>query len=116
MILNDLQDALLSVDENVYYGTAEQHPKDKRWDYIVFSRDVISRNDNRTSLTDTVNVAIVREEYIEEGLPETIVDTVEGLKGFRLASGNHEYFYTVKPNTNLVVEMLVLKFTHSRKK
>lgn len=115
MLLNDVQNALLAVDENVYYGTGVSHPKDKPWDYIVFSRDVLKRNTNRSSFTDVINVSIIREEYIPEGVEEKVIEAMEALPGVKLMEGEHEYLYTVKPNTKLTVEIVALQFTHSRK-
>lgn len=114
-LLNEFADALKAVEDNVYYGTGVQHDKSKPWNYIVFSRDVLRRKQNRSGYADVVNVAIVREEYIPEGTEERVIAALEALAGVRLVEEDHEYFYNVKPNTSHVVEMCVLKFTHSRK-
>lgn len=115
MILTDVQSALTPIDENTYYGSAALHPKDKPWDYIVFSRDVLTRNRNKAGYTDVLMVEIVREEFVPDDLVESVIDAVEGIAGVRLQEGSHEYWYAVKPSTGLTVEKLVLKFTHSRK-
>lgn len=115
MFLNDVQEALATVDEHVYYGTGVQHNKSLPWDYIVFSRDTMNRKANRAGYSWVVNVAIVREEYIPDGLEERVVQAMETLPGVRMVEGEHEYFYQVKPKTSHVIEMCVLKFTFSRK-
>lgn len=115
MLLNDIKKALSEIDQNVYYGTGAAHPKTKPWDYMVFSRDVIKRNPNRSSFTNIIDVSIVREEFIPDGLEEKVVGAMEALPGVRLMEGEHEYLYTVKPNTKLTIELVVLRFTRSRK-
>lgn len=115
MILTDVHDALAEIDENIYYGTAAELPKDEPWNYIVFSRDVLDRKKDKSGFADVLNVAIVREEFIPDGLAERVIDAVESLAGFRLKEGSHKYWYAVKPSTHATVEQLVLQFTHSRK-
>lgn len=115
MILNDVQAALDAIDEHTYYGTAALHPKDKPWDYIVFLRDVLKRSANKSGYTDEIIVEIVREEFIPDGLPEKVIGALESLAGVRLIEGRNEYWYAVKPSTQLTVEKLTLHFSHSRK-
>lgn len=115
MILTDLQNALLSIDEHTYYGSAAQHPKDEPWDYLVFYRDTLSRRKNKAGYTDCVNVEVTREEFVDDALVEAIVESVEALPGFTLREGEHEYWYGVKPSTHHTVERLVLHFAHARK-
>lgn len=116
MILTDAHDALAAIDPNVFYGTAAQLEKRAKWDYIVLSRDVLRRKENRSGYSDVLNVVIVREEFIPDGLPEQVIEVMEALAGVRLMEGAHEYAYAVKPATTMTCEQLVLKFTHSRKK
>ena len=116
MILNDLQQVLLGIDENTYYGTAALHPKDAPWDYIVFSRDTMNRTKDKSGYADYILVELVREEFVPDELVDEVISAVEGLAGFRLCEGQHEYWYAVKPSSHLTVEKLVLKFAHARKK
>lgn len=116
LILKDIQEKLTGIDPNTYYGTAAQHPKNEPWDYIVFSRDILKRNDGKSGYTDILNVSIVREEFIPEGIEEEVIEAMEAIAGVRLQQGNHEYYYSVKPGTQLTVEMILLKFTHARKR
>lgn len=117
MILTEIHDALVGIEDadSIFYGTASELPKDKPWDYIVFSRDVLDRKQNKSGYADVVNVAIVREEFIPDGLAEKVIEAIEALPGFRLKEGSHKYWYAVKPQTHATVEQLVLQFTHSRK-
>lgn len=115
-MLAEVMEALQKIDENTFYGVVNLKMKETAWNYIVFDRGTFTRSDSRASYSETVNVHVVRENFIPEGLAEQIVDAVEALKGFRLAKGEFEYTYTVKPGTNMVVEMLSLEFVRSRKR
>ncbi len=114
-MLSPIPTDIATVDSHVYYGTAVTHGKDLPWDYIVFSRDTLNRKANRAGYAFVINVAIVREEYIPEGLEDDVVAAMEALPGVRMVEGTHEYYYRVKPNTKHTVEMVVLHFTVSRK-
>lgn len=114
-LLNEVKAALDTIDPHVYYGTGVEHDKNLPWDYIVFSRDVINRKQNKSGYSYVVNVAIVREEYIPEGIEDDVIVAMEGIPGVRMVEGAHEFFYRVKPNTHHTIEMVVLKFTYSRK-
>lgn len=115
MMLNDIQDSLMRIDRNVYYGTAAKLPKDAPWDYIVFSRKALSRSQGRTGLTDSVEVAIVREEYIPDGLAEEVIAAMESIPGIRMSQDGGSYVYSVKPGTAVTCEMLVLSFSKARR-
>lgn len=115
-ILNDIRDALAEVDGSVYYGSAALHPKDARWDYTVFARRAMRPTGGKTGYTDLVDVSIVREEYVPDGLAERVVDAVTAVPGVRLAGQDHVYDYMVKPGTTVTVEALTLTFSWSRKR
>ena len=114
--LNDVRDALADIDPNVYYGTAAKLPKGAPWNYIVFSRSTMGRSPGRTGMADGVEVAIVREEYIPDGLAEAVVEAVEAIPGMRQASGDARYYYDVRPGTTTTCEMLLLDFTRARRR
>ena len=116
MILDDIQEKLLEKDPNVFYGTAEKLDRKKPWDYIVFSRRVMRPNSTKSGYTDMFEVAIVREEYVPEGLPEKIIEALTSIKGVRMSERDGLYDYAVKPNTSDTVEMLVLEFVRPRKR
>ena len=71
----------------------------------------------RTAYTDRYRVAVVREDYIPDGLAEKIIDAMEKIPGMKFADNlTGEYAYERKGNTNIVCEMLVLEFSRGRKK
>lgn len=116
MILDDIQSKLLEIDKCVFYGTAERLDRNSPWDYIVFSRRVMRQNSAKTGYADVFEVAIVREEFIPDGLPEKVIETVTSIRGVRLSDREGIYDYAVKPNTTDTVEMLVLEFVRPRKR
>lgn len=113
-LLTDFKAVLDSFDENVYYGTADLK-KDNEWNYIVFQRDALRRKENRSGYADVINVLIVREEYIPDGLAEQLIEALDALPGVRPVEGDYEYYYGFNPNTKLVVESLKLQFVRARK-
>lgn len=117
MILNEIKDKLEAIDPIVFYGAVKRKKmQNKPWNYIVFSRDVLKSNPNKTGFSDVYMVSIVREEFIPEGLAEEIIEKMSEIKGMKHAGTDAEYNYMVKPNTDDVVEMLTISFVRARKK
>lgn len=115
MILNEIKDVLSTFDENVYYGSNAKHDEDSPWDYIVFGRERLRASGNKTGLADVFDVLISREEFIEDGLPERVIDALVAIPGIRVSSEDGEYTYAVNPGTKDTVEMLTLRFVRARK-
>lgn len=114
--LDAIRDALAGIDERVYYGTASGLEPGAPWDYTVFSRDSIARSDGRTGETCRYIVAVVREEYIPEGMYGKVVDAMESIPGMRLSKQDAVYTYDVKPGTKQTVEMMVVRFAKAVKR
>jgi hypothetical protein len=118
LILEDIETKLKEIDPEVHYGMVtydEDEAKNKDWNYIVFSRKVMRSSDNKKSYSDVFQVAIVRENYIADGLCEQVIDKMCEIAGMRLASTDCEYTYVKKPNTQKVVELLTIEFIRARK-
>lgn len=115
MILADIEEKLKEIDPNVYYGTVSESRKETVWDYIVFNRTKIKRSTNKTSASDCFDVHIIRENYIPEGLDETVIEKLCALPGVKLLSDDNTFTQVPKPNTNIVVEMLTISFLRARK-
>lgn len=105
-LLSTIRDKLLTVNKNVFYGSADQL---NEWDYIVFMRQ-------RTNITDRIkkalyfSVAVVAEDYIEEDMEEKVIKAMTSIPGMKVADSDISYEYTIKPNTNTVVELMVITF------
>ena len=114
-MLNELRDKLEEIDENVFYGAAKDNDATKNvWNYIVYGRDRMESNQNKTSFTFYYDVAIIREEYIPENLIEEVIAKVEEC-GLRLADASPEFEYE-KKNDDTVVEILVIHFCKAGKR
>lgn len=118
MILEEIETKLKEIDPEVHYGMVtydEDEAKNKDWNYIVFSRKTMSSSDNKKSYSDRFQVAIVRENYIADGLCEKVIEKMCEIAGMRLANADCQYSYTKKPNTQVVIELLTIEFVHARK-
>ena len=116
MILNDIKTALENVDPNVYYGMAGSLEDTDLWDYVVFSRDTLGVTGQKTGYAEKFQVAIVREEFIPNETVDGVIDAMLSIDGMRLAGSDFTFQYTKKPNTNTVIELLVLSFMKPRKR
>ena len=110
MILDDIRTKLLEVDPNVMYGAFDKSFNEPIMDYIVFNRNNIGINKDKTSYSYYFSVHIVREEYIPEGLDRIVIAKMLEIPGMRLSEEKPVYDYSMKPNTNVVLEMLSIDF------
>ena len=112
MILTDLRDKLIELKpDKVFYGMINQDLEE--WDYIVFYRT--NTTDNRTSFVREFQVAVVEENYIAEDYEEIVINKVSEIPGVRVV-GDVEFEYTRKPNTDTVIEVMLINFAYSSKK
>lgn len=120
MILQEIKDKLREIDPIVFYGMADDKDDDNRpiteWNYIVFMRKSLGVATNRTGYSDRYTVAIVREEFIPEGLDVAVINKMCEIDGMKLANPDCLYSYTMKQNTNTVVELLTMEFVKARKR
>ena len=114
-LLNELREKLEQVDPVVFYGMVDNRIKETIWDYTVFNRTRLKSAANKTGFTDYIDIHIVRENYIPEGLDTEMITKVLEIDGMRLANEDGIYTYVEKNNTNTVVEMLTLSFMRARK-
>lgn len=115
---NKIQEKLLTIDANVFYGIvpADDLKELKTWDYIVFGQSKLRKKGNASEdLQEYWYVTIVREDFIPDEDVFGIIEQLESITGLRLADGDMNYEYMTKPNTNLVVEVLELDFTKTKK-
>ena len=119
MILNEIKEKLKEIDPIVFYGMADEVDEDNNpiaeWNYIVFMRKSLSSNTNKTGYSDRFTVAIIRENFIPEGLDVNVIEKMDEI-GLKLASPDSPYSYTKNPNTNTVVEILTMEFVKARKR
>jgi hypothetical protein len=116
LILEDIQQKLLEIDSKVFYGKADGKKIENEWNYIVFMRKRLSYDAQKNSFSDKFIVAVIREDFIPEGLENDVIEAMRTINGMRLSSTDGEYSYVTKPNTNTVVEILTLEFVRARKR
>lgn len=116
MILEDIETKLKEIDPLVFYGKVDDEKITDEWNYIVFLRKSLGVGAQKKEYSDRFTVAVVRENYIPEGLDTLIIEKMCELSGMRLASSDCPYSYTQKPNTNTVVELLTMEFVRARKR
>lgn len=116
MILEDIQQKLLGIDSKVFYGKADEKKIENDWNYIVFMRKRLSYDAQKNSFSDRFVVAVIRENFIPDGLENDVIEAMRTINGMRLSSTDGEYNYVQKPNTNTVVEILTLEFVRARKR
>lgn len=121
MILDDMKNALetLAADPDapfsggVYYGMCTA-PTLEEWNYFVFNRAPI-HTDSNSRYTETFQVHVVHENYVAEDYVYTVIEALkEAVPGLSL-NGDLEYNYTVKGDTQLVVEIATIPFKKARK-
>lgn len=115
MILDDIKNKLEEVDPFVFYGMVDEQEIKTEWNYIVFMRKSLSSSTNKTGYSDRYVVAIVRENFIPEGLDISVIERMDEI-GLRLSSADSQYSYSKNPNTNTVVELLTMEFLKARKR
>ncbi len=115
MILDDIKNKLEEIDPKVYYGMADKEVNETEWNYIVFGRTKFKPTGSKTGYADGYDVGIVRENFVPEGIDLEVIAKMQEIHGIRLSDEGGDYEYIRKPNTNTVVEMLVLHFVRARK-
>jgi hypothetical protein len=116
LLLEEIQTKLQEIDSYVFYGMADEEQITSKWDYTVFMRRNLSISDTKQGYTDRYAVAIVRENFIPEGLETQVINKMLEIAGMRIASTDCQYNYVKKPNTNIVVEILTIEFVKARKR
>lgn len=116
MLLNDIKNVLEEIDSKVFYGMVDESKIEYEWNYIVFMRKSLSVDDKRLGYSDRYTVAIIRENFIPEGLEIQVIDKMRDIAGMKLASPDSPYNYTKNTNTNNVVEILTMEFVKPRKR
>lgn len=116
MILDDIKGKLEEIDPNVFYGMVDGNAVTDEWNYTVFMRKRLSVGAQKQEYSDRFTVAVIREDFIPDGVDVSVIKKMCEIPGMRLASADCEYNYTQKPNTNTVVEILTMEFVRARKR
>lgn len=111
MILTELKNKLNELKPNkVFYGLINVDLEE--WDYIVFSRGTITPT--KTGYSRIFQVAVVEENYIQEDFEKVVVEKVTEISGVH-ATGEITFEYVRKPNTDVVIEVMIINFVQAIK-
>lgn len=112
-----IKEKLLEIDPHVYYGMVSDNVKlEDEWNYIVFGQDRMRKSGTSSiDLNGYWYVTIVREDFIPDEDVIKVLEKMSEVPGLRLADGDYQYQYFMKGSTNIVIEMLALQFTKSKK-
>ena len=110
MILDDIKNKLKEIDNNVFYGAVDPRMREEVWDYIVFKRKTMSFSESKKANGIYYTVAIIRENFIPEGLEMAVINKMLEINGMRVGGSDGSYEYVPKPNTNNIVEMSTIDF------
>lgn len=112
-----IKEKLLEIDSNVHYGIIPDTIEIDEWNYLVFGQSKVRKKDSSSNdLQGYWYVTIVREDYIPDDVIFNVIEKVTEIAGLRLADGDFEYDYVTKGNSNLVVEILKIDFTKTKKR
>lgn len=114
MVLDEIKSKLEEIDPVVQYGLGGVEDGEL-WDYIVFNRTRLKTTGNKTGFADGYDVHIVRENFVPEGVDLEVIKKMQEINGLKFSDDGGEYNYTMKPNTNTVIEVLTLHFVRARK-
>lgn len=114
---NEIKNKLLELDTNIHYGMVPDSVTPKEYNYFVFGQEKINKKSATSNdLQGHWYVVIVREDFIPDDLVLDVIEKVTDIPGVRLADGDCTYDYITKGGTNIVVEMLMIKFTKTKKR
>ena len=113
---NSIKEKLLELDNHIYYGLVPENADIKDWNYFVFGQKKFGKGG--TTNNDYKGywyVTIVRENFIPDGDVIDVINKITEIPGLKLADGEFEFRYTTKGNTNIVVEIVEIQFTKTKK-
>lgn len=104
-------------DRRIFYG---QKPSDvviDDWNYIVFGvEDIEKSGSNSMDLSGYYFVDIIRENFIDDDTIFSLIEAIEEIPGLKLCRGSNPVDYVNKGNTDIVCELMRLRFTRPMKR
>lgn len=101
-----IKSALETIDSNVYYGVGRFQGRTE-WDCLIFGRRR-RRPSGSAGRSNRWFVAIVKEEYIPEGMEDAVIDAMKEIS-MRLATEDIQYDYVEKSGES-IVEVCTMEF------
>ncbi len=107
----------LSKDQRIFYGQKPKTVVLQDWNYIVFGvEDINKSGTNSMDLNGYYFVDIIRENYIDDQTIFTLIQKIEEIPGMKLCKGTNPVDYIIKGKTDIVCELMRLRFTRPMKR
>ena len=100
----------------VAYGKIKEQDVPDEWNYITFNRVQIKKSG--TSMRDYnlyYQINMIHEDYIPEDAVFTLINALSKISGLKETNDDVVFDYTIKKNTDTVVEAAVILFTEPLK-
>lgn len=111
------QDDIDKKEKRIFYGQKAGCIELKDWNYIVFGMEDLNKSgDNSMDLSGYYFVDIIRENFIDDETIFGIIEAIEELPGVKLCRGSNPIDYITKGKTDIVCEMMRLRFTKPMKR
>lgn len=108
--------------EALFYGLSKKYKPDdselKTWNMFIFRRDEMNGSAKRNEPRQVYyKLHIIHENFIPEGFVDEVINALENgeeIEGTKLKVTDEKipFDYSYKGNTDQVVEMATIKFTH----
>lgn len=103
--------------KRVFYGQKPSNIKLDDWNYIVFGQEsIVKSGSNSMDLSPYYFVDIIREDFIDDDTIFGIIEVMEEIPGMKLCQGENPIDYINKGNTDIVCELMRLRFTKPMKR
>jgi len=104
-------------EKRIFYGQKPATIEIDDWNFIVFGMEEIDKSGtNSQDLSGFYFVDIVRENYIDDETIFSLIETMEEIAGIKLCKGSNPIDYITKGNTDIVCELMRLRFTRPMKR
>lgn len=111
-----IENKLKEIDKNIYYGLVSSNQLNSEWNYIVFGKARIRPDEQRkVDVKNQYWVTIVRENYIPDEIVYDVISKLNSISGLHFISDGGDYDYIFKNNTDMVIELVTLKFARVEK-
>ena len=103
--------------KRIFYGQKPSNVLQEDWNFIVYGmEDIVKSGTNSQDLSGYYFIDIIREDYISDDVIFSIIDKMEEINGIKLCAGSNPIDYVLKGNTDIVCEMMRLRFTRPMKR
>lgn len=118
--LEEWQNSQLDIPKDqrrIFYGQKPSNVTIEDWNYVVFGMEDIDKSGNNSmDLSRYFFVDIIRENFLSDEIIFGIIESMEEIPGMKLVKGSNPIDYVTKGNTDIVCEMIRLRFVKPMKR